>query len=266
MKVSFNLIYIVPNAFSNERICVGMLAGCEGVPFMGIAEKKLTFALSCLKPGIRTVIRKGFRLMEFDVNRIRRGEESMPLFDVPKGIRLLRELSGRKKGVIAYSETMEMEVQDFRKVYELFEKATGEQWSEYSASAIKESFRKRFKEFTTHSRFREFSRGFIMSPESFPLIYKNVRLDLFREGNSLTVFQGLDLSKSEATIHRNIVEFRFVVQSLSAYADSKGLGKGRYYLVSEPQKESSKRDLLKRIQSEHKQFELILLSEIRDKI
>lgn len=128
MNSFFTLLYIVPNRFSEEKIAVGMLANIGGIPHFAYSDKKINFGLQRFGAELKTAIKKSFRLMDFDINKIRRGEETLSLFDAPFSHKLLKELTGKKRGIIQYSDLFELnsvnnqkDIQiDFEKLYSKF--------------------------------------------------------------------------------------------------------------------------------------------------
>ncbi len=268
MKSYFNLIYIATNRFSSEKICVGVLANIEGIPYLGVSDKKLNFSLSFVNAEMRTFIRKSFKLLDFDVNKIRRGEDTLSLFDQPYSQKILKELANKKRGIIQYSDVFELEKFDKNLFEKLFKKFTGEIWEESKKSKSNNlTFKKRFKTYSADKRFTSFEKSFKLNPEEYSFIYKEIRVDLYRESNFLTIFMPLDIEQSVQTIQRNLSRFRLVIQSLKTYSENNGLGKGRYYLVYDSSKQKDKRELVSQIKSEISSgFELIRMSEMKDKV
>ncbi|MDA7804183.1 hypothetical protein N8987_06370 [Crocinitomix sp.] len=263
----FTLIYIVPNRFSGEKIVVGVLANLDGIPAFLLSERKLNFAINGFSAPLKSTIRKGFRFMDLDVNKIKRGEEALSLFDPPYSKKLLKELTHKKRGVIQYSELFEIESNSKNITAEqLFSKFVGEDFVEKKQQKVS-NFKNRFKEFISDKRFTDFEYNFKLTANDYPFIYKDMRVDLCRKTTFYTTFYLVDFSKSIQTIQMNISRFRMIVQSLQQKSADQGLSSGRYYLVYESNSSRSKIDLVNAIRGEKKSgFEIIRMTEMKDKI
>lgn len=268
MESFFTLLYLVPNRFSEEKIVVGILANIGGIPHFAYSDKKLNFGLASFGLELKAAIKKSFRLMDFDVNKIRRGEESLSLFDAPFSRKLLKELSHKKRGVIQYSDLFELHINriqiDFEKLYEKF---VGESLIVRTQKKKKVNFRTRFKEYTKHKKFVDFEKNYKLKANNYPFIYNDMTVDLLRKSTYYTVFYTLDFSLSLQSIQNNISKFRMIVQSLQQQSDIEGLSAGRYYLVYESTTVRSKLDLLNAIREERNSgYELIRMTEMKDKV
>lgn len=264
MESFFVLIYLVPNRFSEERIAVGVLANMDGIPHFDYSERKLTFGLSRFSAEFKTAVRKSFRLMDFDINKIRRGEKALSLFDPPYSKKLLKELAHKKRGVIQYSDLFELTTSvDFEKLYK---KYTGELPQEKQTKK-RTNFKARFKEYISGKRFADFEYNYKLRANHYPFIYRDMTVDLCRKTNYYTVFYTLDFSKSVQTIQTKISRFRLIVQSLQQQSFIEGLSSGRYYLVYESTGSRSKQDLVNAIKSEKNLgYEIIRMTEMKDKV
>lgn len=267
MNSFFTLIYIVTNRFSDEKIAVAILANLDGIPHFSFSERKLNFALQSFSTEMRTAIRRSFRLMDFDVNKIRRGEEALSLFDPPYAKRLLKELSTKKRGVIQYSDLFEVEPAKKVAFEKLYKKFLGEECVERMVKRKKANFKTRFKEYTSTKRFQDFTYNYKLKANAYPYIYKDMYVDLCRKENFYTVFYMIDFSKSIQTIQVNISRFRMIVQSLQQQSLKEGLSSGRYYLVYESTSSKSKLNLVNAIKAERNMgYEIIRMTEMKDKV
>ncbi|WP_070136915.1 hypothetical protein [Crocinitomix algicola] len=267
MNRFFTLIYIVPNRFSEERIAVALLANLDGIPYFMYSEKKLNFAMNSFSAPLKAAVKKGFKYMDLDVNRINRGEEALSLFDQPFSKKLLKELTRKKRGVIQYSNLIEVgENKNNIKAEQLFKKFIGVDYVE-KVTVKNSNFKTRFKEFVSDRKFNDFTYNFKLEANNYPFIYKDMRVDLCRITGFYTVFYTLDFSKSLQTIQVHISRFRMIVQSLQQKSSDLGLSSGRYYLVYESTASKSQQDLIQTIRKEKQAgFEIIRMSEMKDKI
>lgn len=262
----FNLIYIKTNRFSDEKFCVGIIANLNGVPHFGYSVTKLNQALSYVNKDISKYIKRSFLVLENDVNKILKGEESMLLFDVPYSKKILDKLALKKRGVVQYSEVIELKsAVDFKKMMKKF---VGINWSLNSKqnSTNELPFNKRFFAFVSSKKFNKFDKKYKLNPNNFPLIYTPIKVDLIKKESYYTVFQTIDFSATLPTIQRALNNFRLIRQSLIEKANTDGLGKGRYYLVYESQKNQSKQNLIKEIKQNATDFELLRMNEMYDKV
>lgn len=258
----FTLLYIRTNRFSEEKIAVAILANIEGIPYFEKDESKLNFALKNLSPDMRKLVKKGIRLMDFDVNKIRRGETSLSFFDPPYAKRMLKEISQGKRGVLCYSELYELEkVISFDK---LFAKYIGTK--SVSPSKTKpNTFKARFKDYIDTQKFAQFAVNYKLKANSYPFIYRDMTIDLCRKSNYFTVFHTVDFSKSIQTIQTHISRFRLIVQSLQQVSQEEGLGTGRYYMVYESTSAREKMELIKAIRAEKNMgYKIIRMTEMKD--
>lgn len=258
----FTIIYIRTNRFSNEQIAVGLLANIDGIPHFELSEKKLNFALKTCSSPLRKVIKKGFRYMDFDVNKIKRGEASLSLFDPPYARKLLKELSHKKRGVVQYSDLVELEkTVDFDR---LFEKYIGMPNAGVK-NTHKSTFKSRFKEYIDAPRFSGFETNYKLVANSYPFIYRDMTIDLCRKTNCFTVFHAVDFSRSVQTIQSHISRFRLIVQSLQQVSLKEGLGTGRYYMVYESTSAREKLNLIQAIRAEKNMgYQIIRMTEMKD--
>lgn len=258
----FTIIYIRTNRFSDEKIAVALLGNIDGVPYFELDDRKLSFAIRGMSSSLKRTIKKGFRLMHFDVNKIRRGEASLSLFDPPYAKRMLKEISQGKRGVIQYSDLYEMDqVVHFDK---LFNKFIGTKTAK-KASGKTSTFKSRFKEYIDHNRFNSFEANYKLRANAYPFIYRDMTIDLCRKTNSFTVFHTVDFSRSIQTIQTHISRFRLIVQSLQQVSQEEGLGTGRYYMVYESMSARDKLDLIKAIRAEKNLgYQIIRMSEMKD--
>ena len=74
----------------------------------------------------------------------------------------------------------------------------------------------------------------------------------------------INITASPSIVQRTITNFMNIINALNYKALSEGLSKGRYYLVYDDQ--VSCKDMVDKINKSNYQFELIKLSEMRDKI
>lgn len=265
MSQFFTLIYIVPNRFSEEQITVGLLANLDGIPHFAASERKLNFALSGFSSELKSRIKKGFRYMDLDVNKIKRGEEALSLFDPPYSKRLLKELAHKKRGVVRYSDVFELNGPvEFKKLYRKF---IGEDYEPTTSKKKAPNFKARFKEYIAGKKFADFDYNFKLKANDYPFIYKDMTVDLCRKSNYYTVFYTIDFSKSIQTIQTNISRFRMIVQSLQQVSASEGLSSGRYYMVYESTSARSKLALINAIKSEKNLgYKIIRMTEMKDKV
>jgi len=272
MNSYYTLISIVTNRFSEERICVGLLLNMDGIPFFAVSDRKLNFASNGFSSLLKSAIKKGFFYMDHDVNKIRRGEATLSLFDPPYAKRLLKELASKKRGVVQYSDVVEFEFDRSKQSADglfvvLFEKFMGESCVDKELKKKDLNFKSRVKAYISNRKFEDFEYNFKLSAYLYPFIYKDIRVDLCRKTNYYTVFYTVDFSASLQTIQSKISQFRLIVQSLQQVSVSEGLSSGRYYMLYESTTVGDKMDLINRLKSEQNLgFKLIRLSEMLDKI
>ncbi|MFT5821716.1 MAG: hypothetical protein ACI8ZM_002970 [Crocinitomix sp.] len=269
MNNFFTLIYIVPNRFSEEKITVGILANLDGIPHFGLSDKRLSFALQSFTSELKADVRKGFRYMDLDVNKINRGEEALSLFDPPYSKKLLKELSQKKRGVIQYSDLFEVTPSNHTKAdfEQLFKKFIGEAYQQKIVKKKTPNFNARFKEYVSSKKFKDFGYNFKLKANNFPFIYRDLTVDLCRKTNYFTVFYTIDFSKSIQTIQVNISRFRLIVESLQQVSDNEGLSSGRYYMVYESTSSQSKLALINSIRNEKNLgYKIIRMTEMKDKV
>lgn len=271
MNSFFTLIYIVPSRFSGEKIAVGILANIHGIPHFGLSDRKLSFALTGCSVELKAAIRRGFRFMEFDVNKIKRGEEALSLFDPPYAKKCLKELAEKKRGIVHYSDLFEVDLSTTAKgdaFEKLYKKFMGEPYRAKSVKQKEPNFKARFKSYISSNRkFADFEYNYKLQANSFPFIYKDMTVDLCRKSNYYTLFYTIDFSKSIQTIQGNISKFRTIVQSLQQVSTIEGLSAGRYYMVYESTSSSSKLALINAIKGEKNTgYDIIRMTEILDKI
>ena len=270
MTSFFTLIYIVPNRFSDERITVGVLANIEGVPHFSLSDRKLNFAIFGFSAELKTAIRRGFRFMDFDVNKIKRGEEALSLFDPPYSLKLLKALAHKKRGVVQYSDVFEIDFSkagkgpEFKRLYQKF---MGELYLPTKVKVAAPNFKAQFKDYISSKKFANFDHNYKLTAENFPFIYKDMTVDLCRKSNYFTIFYTVDFSKSIQTIQGNISKFRTIVQSLQQVSSNEGLSKGRYYLVYESTTSRNKLELINAIKAEKNLgYNIIRMTEMVDKV
>ena len=265
MSHFFSIIYIKTNRLSSEQIAIGILMNADGIPSFDFSVSKLNFALKQLKPQARNAIKRSLSLLQNDVNKIINGEATIDLFDPPYAKRILDKLVLKKRGVLFYGNIMELNIPVDRAV--LYQKYIGGELEGKKTGFQKaNSFKKEFQLFAKHKRLNGFSHKTVLTAEDFPSIITNIRLDLFRAGNSYTVFNAIDLSSSNSLIQKTLNNFNLAIDCLNGEAIKNGLSKGRYYLVYKTPTTPDKIALLKRIKANALHFELIQLKEILDKI
>lgn len=269
MNHFFTLIYIVPNRFSEEKITVGILANLDGIPHFGLSDKRLNFAMLGFSAELKADIRKGFRFMDLDVNKIKRGEEALSLFDPPYSKKLLKELSQKKRGVIHYSDLFQVTSNkpsntEFER---LFQKFIGTPYLLKSTKKKTPNFNARFKDYVLSKKFADFEFNYKLKANNFPFIYRDLTVDLCRKTNFFTVFYMIDFSKSIQTIQVNISRFRLIFQSLQQVSSNEGLSSGRYYMVYESTSSQSKLALINSIKNEKNLgYKIIRMTEMKDKV
>jgi len=268
MTYFFTLIYIVPNRFSEEKITVGILANLNGIPHFGLSDRKLNFAISSFSNELKSAVRKGFRYMDLDVNKIKRGQEALSLFDPPYSKRLLKELAEKKRGVIRYSDVFEASVATTEVTFEkLYKKFIGESFQPKVVKKQRTSFKARFKEYVQSKKFADFTYNYKLKANDYPFIYRDMTVDLCRKTNYYTVFYTIDFSKSIQTIQSNISRFRMIVQSLQQVSAAEGLSSGRYYMVYESTTAREKIALIESIRAEKNLgYKIIRMTEMKDKV
>jgi len=262
----FSLIYIKTNRFSEEKFCVGIIANNEGVPYFGYSKSKLNIALSFCNPNLTKAIKYSFGLLANDVNKIINGEEAMSLFDKPYSKQILEKLTLKKRGLVQYSDLFDVNQSfDF---FKLYKKYVGEEWvNEKKDVKKKDSFKKRFYRYVESKRkFDKFQKKSKLLPKDYSSIHVPLAVDLIHKDKAYLVFQTIDFTASITSIQNSLNKFRLLRQSLSQNSDLEGLSKGRYYLVYESPKDSTKRELVQKINKNAIGFELIRLSEMSDKL
>lgn len=266
----FNLIYIVPNRFADEKIAVAILANIDGIPYFAFSERKLVFAMTGFTNDLKISLRKGFRYMDVDVNKIRRGEQALSLFDPPFAKKILAELAHKKRGVLVYSDLFEINQPAKKRTQDqLFDQLYRKFLQEDREIAINKpkspSFKVRFRSFTAQAKFKDFEANFVLQANVYPYIYSDVTIDLCRKSHFFTVFQTVDFSKTIQNIQNQVSQFRIIVQSLQQKSITEGLSTGRYYLIYEPPTNTAKLALLNALKEEKKVgFKMIRMSEIKD--
>ena len=265
MPSFFTIIYIKTNRLSDEKIAVGILANINELPEFHFSEYKLSFALKPLNQSLSRSIKKSLQLLANDVNQYVNGETSIPMFDEPYAKKLLKKLTQKKRGLLLFGDLIELERPISYKT--LFEKYISKDFRpKKTYSTEKNSFKKRFNQYIAHKRFDSFSRKTWVSDEHFPLLSVPVQVDLIRQKNGFTVFKAVDFNLTQNTIQQHIATFRMLIEGLSQYSSENGLSKGRYYLVYESTSSAEKNDLIAKVKSVYKGFELIQMSEMIDKI
>lgn len=270
MNCFFTLIYLVPNRFSAEKIAVAILANIDGIPYFAASERKIAFATTGFSNELKLSLRKGFRYMDLDVNKIRRGEQALSLFDPPFAKKILAELAHKKRGVLVYSDLFEINQQNGSKTQnqlfdQLYRKFLQEDREIPASKPKSPSFKTRFRSFTTQVKFKDFEANFVLQANVYPYIYSDVTIDLCRKSHFFTVFQTVDFSKTIQNIQNQVSQFRIIVQSLQQKSITEGLSTGRYYLIYEPPTNSAKLALLNALKEEKKVgFKMIRMSEIKD--
>jgi hypothetical protein len=264
MRNYFTLIYIKTNRFSDEKICIGMLANFDGVPYFGYSSKKLNIALKFTNNQLNKSIKRSLNILEQDVNKFIKGEEPLSLFDMPYSKKILEKLTLKKRGIVQYSDLKVLSKSvDFSKLYK---KYVADEWklSRPKSRIIELPFKKRFFEFVNQKKFNSFNKKYKLTQENFPTLIAPLTIDLLKRDKSYVAFKLIDLTSSASTIQRNITQFKTIINALNQKALADGLSKGRYYMVYE--QNSDKKELINKIQLNEKAFELIKLSEIRDKV
>jgi hypothetical protein len=263
MKNYFTLIYIKTNKLSDEKFCVGLLANFDGVPYFGYSPVKLNIALKYINSQLSKSIKRSFKLLDDDVNKFVRGEEPLSLFDMPYSKKILDKLTLKKRGIIQYSNIFETKTAiDFSK---LFYKYVGHNWQSLALSAIKnEPFRKRFFDYVNQPKFKQYSKKYKLTLNDYPNLIAPLTVDLIKKDKSFVVFNMINITASPSIVQRTITNFMNIINALNYKALSEGLSKGRYYLVYDDQ--VSCKDMVDKINKSNYQFELIKLSEMRDKI
>lgn len=259
MKTFFSIVYIKPNNYSEERIAVGILGAEENVPFFYVNEKKLNFGLRLLHSTLRSPIKKGFKYLDFDINKYREGRETLPLFDEPLSIKYLKDLVKSKRGKIDYSPVFERD--ETIELDKLVKKYIG-----VSPSDPKENRPSQFKEwqaFLKGIKIKNFTKNYTISESIHPLLLTDFKVDLYREKGSVTLFKFLDLSRSSAYLQAQLVLYKNVIEGMSSWSSENGLGKGRYYLVV---KKDDSRNKLSLSDIQAKAFEIINISQVKDKM
>ncbi len=260
----FTLLYIKTNRLSDEKICIGLLANFDGVPYFGYSNNKLNIALKFINNQLSKSIKRSLNLLEQDVNKFIKGEEPLALFDMPYSKKILDKLVLKKRGVVQYSNLIELSKPiQFEK---LFKKYVADEWVMNQSKNKKEdlTFKKRFFEFVAQKKFNSFDKKYKLTQEKFPSLISPLTIDLIKRDKSYVAFKMIDLNSSLATIQRQITQFKTIIATLNQKALADGLNKGRYYLVYE--QHSDKKDLINKIQANETLFECIKLSEMRDKV
>lgn len=261
----FVLIYIKTNRFSDEKWCIGVLANFNGIPYFGYSSNKLTQALKYIDNKKHSAIRKSFKWLENEVNKYVKGEEVLPLFDEPYSKKVLERLTLKKRGMVTVSDLYPLESNiDFSLLYK---KYVGEKWEIQSHSKAQTlSFRKRFNQFIADNKFNKFYKKYTLKPQDYPDLISSIKVDLLKAENSFTTFQMIDFSQSDLSIQRQMNQYKFIIQNLNQKAKELGLGIGRYYMVYENQKSPKKREVIHQLRQKTLPFELVLMSEMKDKV
>jgi hypothetical protein len=260
----FTLLYIKTNRFSDEKVCIGMLANFDGVPYFGYSSKKLNVALKFTNNRLNKSIKRSLSLLEQDVNKFIKGEEPLSLFDMPYSKKILEKLTLKKRGIVQYSDLKELSKSvDFSKLYK---KYVADEWMLAQTKSIKDDlpFKKRFFEFVNQKKFSSFNKKFKLIQAHFPNLIAPLTIDLIKCDKSYVAFKLIDLSSTVSSIQRNITQFKAIISTLNQKALADGLSKGRYYLVYE--QNSDKKELINKIQINESEFQLIKLSEMLDKV
>ncbi len=260
----FTLIYLRTNRFSEEKICVGLLANFDGIPYFGYSSDKLSIGLKFVGNQFIKPIKRSFKLLEEDVNKFVRGEEALSLFDMPYSKKILEKLTLKKRGLVQYSDLFELEKSiPFEKLYK---KYVGDDWqlSKIKPKVETVNFKKRFFEFVDDKKFQAFDKKYKLTATHFPSLIAPVTVDLIKREKSYVAFNVLDIHATLPTIQRTITRFKSIIELLNTKAAADGLSKGRYYLVYDSG--ADQKDLIQKIQAQEKMFELIKMSEMKDKI
>ncbi len=260
----FTLLYIKTNRLSDEKICIGLLANFDGVPYFGYSTNKLNMALKFINNQLSKSIKRSLNLLEQDVNKFIKGEEPLSLFDMPYSKKILDKLVLKKRGVVQYSNLIELTKPiQFEKLYK---KYVADDWalSQSKNKKNEQPFKKRFFEFVNHKKFNGFDKKYKLTQDKFPTLISPLTIDLIKRDKSYVAFKSIDLKASPATIQRQITQFKTIINALNQKALADGLSKGRYYLVYE--QNSEKKELIYKIQTNESLFECIKLSEMRDKV
>ena len=266
MSTYFTIIYVKTNRFSNEQIAIGLLANINDLPEFHFSDAKLNFALKNFNSNLTRAIKKSLNLLASDVNKFVNGELSIPMFEGPYEKKILEKLTMKKRGLLYYGDLQYLTGEVSYSV--LFEKYIAKEWKSVNVNKTNnnQTFKKRFNLYVSQKRFNSFSKKIWLTDDEYPLLSVPVQVDLIRQKNGFTVFKAIDFRHSESTILQHIATFRLLIESLTAYSNSNGLSKGRYYLVYESPKETSKIKLLSKMKSVYKRFEMIKISEMADKI
>ncbi|HIP35897.1 MAG TPA: hypothetical protein EYG85_03490 [Crocinitomix sp.] len=260
----FTLIYIKTNRLSDEKICVGIIANFDGVPYFGYSKNKLSMAFKFINPSIVKSIKRSLKILEEDVNKYIRGEESLSLFDMPYSKKILEKFALKKRGIVQYSDMFELNKPiDFDKLYK---KYIGEKWNFSKSKPIKHplTFKQRFFEYVSHKKFNNFSKKYKLTQKDFPNLIAPLTVDILNKSKFYTAFNLVDFNATPTTIQRTITRFKTIIDTLNLKAKEEGLSKGRYYLVYD--NSITANNLIENIKNNHKDFELISLTEMRDKV
>jgi len=260
----FTLLYIKTNRLSDEKICIGMLANFDGVPYFGYSSKKLHIAFKFTNNQLNKSIKRSLNILEQDVNKFIKGEEPLSLFDMPYSEKILKKLTLKKRGVVQYSDLIELAKPiDFSKLYK---KYVSDDWLLSSSKSSKDElpFKKRFFEFVNQKKFNSFDKKYKLIQEHFPNLIAPLTIDLIKKEKSYVAFKLIDMTSTVATIQRHITQYKAIINTLNQKALTDGLSKGRYYMVYEQNSEN--KELINKIQLNEKDFELIKLSEMLDKV
>lgn len=255
---SISVLYLRTNSHSDEKIAVGLFAYGEK-RYFSYSLKKIKKANDVIDVDIRSVIEKGLKKIESDINDY--NKNSIKFSDMGLNESALKYLNTYSKGILEFEEpkpiALEINDKNYKRLFKLLVDSK-ENRKEKTAS-----FKHKFNKKLEHEAFNKIDKNYKISPDYLNTYYSH-KVDFIGKNGSFLVGNGIDFDKLNLeTIDKNIISFNRIIHSLENISKSQNLPKGSYNLFTVKPKDKERKIFFEKVHNDKKKlFNLSMLDEI----
>lgn len=267
METFYVPIYIKPNVYNEEKVCIGLVYLNQGHLYFAYSDKKIQWAIQFTTARSQGTIKRYLKRVHQEIKNVNEDHSLLRQLQEPLQSDFYQKLSRNKVDVIQWGSPIAIESpMESWKFEKLAMKVVGDlSKNNVSRKSGKIGFRKRVNQIMSKKSFSIFEKNSIFYPDELEGIFTPHKIDLILLETTVLGIQFIDFSVSVPTIEKNIVQFSRLVRSLQLYAEKHGIPvKGFYVAYQTPRAQKQKALLDRIIRDESKRFELVPMSKVQD--
>lgn len=266
MKAFISAVYLTPNPFSQEKICIGLIAvNSEGRVFFEKSEHKIKLANKFLKEDISSSIGNTLKLIGQKAEEANQASGKLftqHLFNQD----YFTYLSQYSQGLLQF-----MEPKPFAgligqtKFNSLFESFVGEQLKEKATAAPrKTSIKQKLQQQLKQANIEKADIIYEVPAHKIPTVYASIKVDLISKNGSILSVNGMNFNESVNTINDHLQEYTTLAFGIDKLSTEYRLNHPTHYLITEaPEKGTEQYEIYQSLKNDkHSPFTLSTLDSL----